>query len=289
MGLIMAWAVISLALSFRLLDFPDLTIEGSILLGAAVFAVMRKQNISLIPSIVCALVGGGLAGALTGFLHVRFKINKFLAGIIVIAISYSLSLRIMGSSNIGMLREKSLFDLAEPLNRLVPGLHFGTYVVLTVLVSITACLVLYGLSTRRGVRLRVAGSNPVYARSLGINSPANIVAGLAITNSLAAFSGTLLAMHQGFVDIGIGQGVLILALAAMTIGERLLPERRLPFPRFVFFAAVTGSIVYQVLVAYAVRLGLAPTDLKLATAVMVIAVIALRVSRDDSLLSGVGS
>lgn len=144
---------------------------------------------------------------------------------------------------------------------------------------------LWALATRRGVRLRVAGSNPEYAKSLGINVPLNMVLGLAITNALAAFSGLLLTMHQGFADISMGQGVLILALAAMTIGERLLPEKRLPFHVFVFLAAVVGSIAYQVLVAYAVRAGLAPTDLKLATAILVLAVVALRVSRDGELLA----
>jgi len=285
MGLLLAWAVLALALGFRLLDFPDLTVEGSLPLGAAVFAVLYKGGVPMPLSIICALLAGAAAGALTGFLYVRFRLNKFLAGIIVIAITYSLSLRIMGASNIGILQLASVFDLAEPLNKDMPGrLHLGTILMLTGFIAAGGATLLWVLATRRGVQLRVAGSNPEYAKSLGINVPLNMILGLAITNMLAAFSGLLLTMHQGFADISMGQGILILALAAMTIGERLLPEKHLPFHVFVFLAAIVGSVAYQLLVAYAVRVGLAPTDLKLATAILVLAVVALRVSRDGELL-----
>lgn len=285
MGLLMAWAVLALALGFRLLDFPDLTLEGSLPLGAAVFTVFLKGGSPMFVSVLIAMIAGGLAGALTGYLHVRFRVNKFLAGIIVVAISYSLCLRVMGSSNIGMLQSASIFDYVAPFNNWFSGFHAGTITLLFVLVLVTGVLTLWGLTTRTGLRLRVAGSNPTYAKSLGINVQLNIVAGLAVTNCMAALSGVFLAMHQGFVDVGMGQGVLILALAAMTLGERLLPENQLPFHMFVFIAAVLGSVIYQVLVAYAVRAGLNPTDLKLATAVLVLAVVALRVAKDGDIFS----
>lgn len=288
MGLLLAWAVLALALGFRLLDFPDLTVEGSLPLGAAVFAVLHKGGLSMPVSMACALLAGAAAGALTGFLYVRFKLNKFLAGIIVVAIAYSLSLRIMGTSNIGLLQFSSVFDLADCLNKHIPGrFHPGTVLLLIGFLTVGGIALLWALATRRGVRLRVAASNPEYAKSLGINVPLNMILGLAITNSLAAFSGLLLTMYQGFADISMGQGLLILALAAMTIGERLVPEKHLPFQVFVFLAAITGSVAYQILVAYAVHAGLAPTDLKLATAIMVLAVVALRVSRNgDPLAEG---
>ncbi len=288
MGLLLAWAVMALALAFRLLDFPDLTVEGSLPLGAAVFAILHKSGASMPVAMVCAILSGGVAGALTGFIHIRFKLNKFLAGIIVVAITYSLSLRIMGASNIGLLQATSVFDFIEPLNKAFSGsFHFGTIILLVAFLILGSTLILYGLSTRHGIRLRVAGSNPDYAKALGINVPMNVIAGLAITNCLAAFSGVLLSMHQGFTDISMGQGVLILALAAMTIGERLLPEKHVPFHVFVLCAAILGSIAYQVLIAYAVRAGLAATDLKLATAIMVLLVVAFRVSRNGDLLAEV--
>lgn len=286
MGLLLAWAVLALALAFRLLSFPDLTVEGSLPLGAAVFAILLKSGAPLWAAVAVALVSGALAGALTAYLHLRFRLNKFLSGIIVVAIAYSLSLRIMGASNIGLLQSASIFDFVEPLNRIGGGtFHAGTILLLSVLLLGGVILLGVGLLSRRGIRLRATGSNPEYARSLGISVPWNLVCGLALTNSLAAVSGVLLSTHQGFADIGMGQGILILALAAMTIGERLLPERNLPFPVFVVAAAIAGSVFYQLLVSYAIRLGLAPTDLKMATAVLVLVVVALKFSRGDELLS----
>jgi putative ABC transport system permease protein len=287
LGLILAWVVIALALAFRLLDFPDLTVEGSLSLGAAVFAVLIKNGSSMPTAITCAVLAGGVAGALTGFIHVRFRLNKFLSGIIVVAIAYSLSLRIMGASNIGLLQSPNIFDSVESLNNSVlKQIHLGSILLLAALLLIGFILILSGLSTRYGLGLRVAGSNPDYARSLGINVPLNIVFGLFITNCLAAFSGVLLSMNQGFTDISMGQGILILALAAMTIGERLLPEKAIPFHIFVLCAAIFGSVVYQVLVACAVHEGLAATDLKLVTAVLVLLVVAFKISRNGDFVEG---
>jgi len=284
MGLVFAWAVLALALAFRLLNFPDLTVEGSLPLGAAVFAVLIKQDASLPLAMSAAFLAGAAAGALTAFFHVRFKLNKFLAGIIVVAISYSLCLRIMGASNIGLLQAESLLDLAKPLDNLAgPSFHPGTQLLLAGVLAGGVALILFGLGSRPGMQLRVAGSNPEYAGSLGIRVPLYLVTGLALTNGLAALSGVFLAMNQGFSDVSMGQGVLILALAAMTIGERLPLERVLPYQVFVVVAAVLGSIIYQLIVAYAVSMGLAPTDLKLATAVLVLLIVALRVSKNGEL------
>lgn len=287
MGLLWAWVVLALALSFRLLNFPDLTVEGSFLLGAAIFAALLKADVPIIAAIALGILAGGCAGALTGFIHERFKLNKFLCGIIVIAITYSLSLRIMGASNIGLLQTTNIFDAVAPLDK-YPGInfHLGTILLLLGLLSLCSLLIVYFLSSRAGLRLRVAGSNPNYARSLGINVPVNTIIGLTITNGLSALAGILVSMHQGFTDISMGQGLLILALAAMTIGERLLPEKNLPFHIFVVLSAILGGLAYQTLVAYAVYLGLAATDLKLVTAVLVLLVVAFRVSRQSDLLEG---
>ena len=287
MGLVFAWAVLALALAFRLLNFPDLTVEGSFPIGAAVYAVLVRGGASVPLAMGCAFCGGAVAGAMTGFLHVRFQLNKFLAGIIVVAMSYSISLRIMGASNIGLLRQPSLFTCLTPLSEVTWGhFHVGLLLVLGGLLAVGGVLIALGLGTRAGTRLRAAGCNPEFARSLGISVPLSFVIGLALTNGLSAFAGTLLAMHQGFADISMGQGTLILALAAMTIGERVVPEKRLPLHVFVIVAAIVGSVVYQLIVAYAVRLGVPATDLKLATAVLVLIIVAFRVSKDGELLSG---
>jgi putative tryptophan/tyrosine transport system permease protein len=288
MGLIFSWGVISLSLSFRLFNFPDLTIEGSLPLGAAVYAIMLQKSVSMPVAICSAVLIGALAGIITALLHLKFKLNKFLSGIIVVAISYSLCLRIMGASNIGLINFKSLFDLVTPMDRIAgKSFHIGKIILLTILLIISSIVIIKYLSSRDGMRLRVAGSCPEYAHSLGINVTWKVALGLAFTNGMAAFSGVLLTMHQGFADVGMGQGILILALASMTLGERIIPDKSLPYHIFVLTAGILGSILYQTLVAFAIRLGLAPTDLKLVTAVLVLLVVTFRISRNTELYSEV--
>jgi putative tryptophan/tyrosine transport system permease protein len=282
MGLIFVWPVLAFAASFRLMAFPDLTLEGSLPTGAAVFAVAAVHGWSLPAAILAAMLAGACLGALTAIVHLRFRVNKFLAGIIVVAISFTLDLRIMGGANVGLIERASVFDYASPLNSILGlPLQLGTIglLALVLLVGVSALLAVIGTSW--GLRLRVAGSNPAYARAIGIRVPIYLIAGLAVTNALVAGSAGLLAMYQGFADVGMGQGVLILALASMTIGERLTPERRFSIPIFVICSALVGSLLYQILIAYAVRLGLAATDLKLATAIFVLVVIAVRIKKHD--------
>ncbi len=282
MGLIFAWPVLAFAMSFRLIGFPDLTLEGSLPTGAAVYAVAILNGWSLLPSTIAAMLAGGCLGALTAVIHLRFRVNKFLAGIIVVAISYTLDLRIMDSSNLGLIARPSVFDYVTTFNGL-GGSQFqlGTILLLIGMLVVGATFLFIAINSLLGVRLRVAGSNPSHARALGLSVPVLLTAGLAISNALVAGSGALLAMYQGFSDVSMGQGVLILALASMTIGERLVPERRLSIPAFVLTAAIVGSLVYEILLAYAVRLGLAATDLKLATAFFVLGVIAVRIRKHD--------
>ena len=285
-GLILAWPVVGFSMAFRLMTFPDLTVEASVPLGAAVFATFLRAGAPLTLAFVAAVAAGWLAGATTAFLHVRFHVNKFLAGIIVVAIAYSLSLRTMNGPNIGLLQLPSIFDRLRSLDgRLGPTIHVGTILFLAVNLCVMLVLLAMALSSRPGLRLMAAGSNPEYARSLGISVPLALVLGVAAANGLAAWGGALIASYQGFADIGLGQGVLILALASLTLGERILPTKRLSLQVFVLGAAVLGSVVYQLLVSYAIRLGLATTDLRLVTAVLVLLVVARRVSRGSDIFS----
>lgn len=281
-GLILTWPVLAFSASFRLLGFPDLTLEGSLPTGAAVYAVALVHHWPLPTAIGAAMVVGACLGALTAVIHLQLRVNKFLAGIIVVAISYTLDLRVMDASNIGLIQLPSLFDYVAPLNKLMgQQFQFGSILLLGLLLIAGAALLAAAVNTTWGIRMRVAGSNPNYARALGLNVPVLLVCGLAITNALIAGSATLLAMYQGFADVAMGQGILILALASMTIGERLVPERHMSIPVFVIVAAIVGGLVYQILVAYALRLGLAATDLKLATAFFVLVVIAARIRKHD--------
>lgn len=163
-GLIYAWPVIALALAFRILAFPDITIEGSFPLGAAAYGVLVKNGVAIPLAVASGVAAGAIAGCLTAFFHVRFRINKLLAGIIVVAITYTVSLRIMGTSNIGLLEQPSVFDLVRNWDRFANGrFHAGTILLLAALVG-AACLAAgTALSTRPGLRLRAAGANPEYA------------------------------------------------------------------------------------------------------------------------------
>jgi len=280
-GLVFAWAVLALALAFRLLSFPDLTVEGSFPLGAAVFAILLKTGHGTFLAVSLAMLAGAAAGASTAIIHARYKLNKFLCGIIVVAIAYSIGLRVMGKSNIGLLEFPTVFDKLRAADNLGRGVfHPGTVSFLAILAAIGILLLHLVINSRFGMRLRVSGSNPEFAWSLGLPVTIYLVIGLAATNALAAFGGVLLSMNQGFADVGMGQGVLILALASMTIGEHTLPPNKLPFHLFVIFAACVGSIIYQILAAFALRLGFASTDLKLVTAVIVLIVVAFQWSKD---------
>lgn len=271
-GLVMAGCVLGLAIAYRLFNFADLTVEGSFLLGAVGVAIAQKQGLPLWISLLVAMGLGAAAGALTALLHARFRVNKFLAGIVVAAVCYTLGLRLMGSSNIGLLGEAALFDQLSSA---------GQVGVLSVTVAILSAASYFALGSRVGLRLRTAGCNPNYARMLDINVGRSLVLALGFTNALAAFSGGLLALYQGFADIGLGQGVLIVALASLAIGERLLSEGKLSLVTYVLAAGVLGGVVYQLIIAFAIRLGLNPVDLKLVTAMFVVALVAIRVRRDE--------
>jgi len=289
MGLMFAWPVLALTASFRLFNFPDLTLEGSFPIGAAVFAVGAVHHWPLAISLVAAIAAGGVVGATTALIHTRLHVNKFLAGILVVAMSYTLSLRIMASPNIGLIGQTSPFDFIAPLNRIAPQVQLGAILLLVALLAVGVIGLLALFRSPWGLRLRVAGSNPTYGEAIGIRAEWQLMAGLAITNSLAAGGGALVATYQGFTDVSMGQGGLILALASMTIGERLVPQRSLSITAYALLAAVVGAVVYQVLVAYALRLGLAATDLKLVTALFVLVVIGLQVRRrDDNFLEVMG-
>jgi putative ABC transport system permease protein len=286
MGLILVWIVLSLTIAFRMLNFPDLTIEGSFILGAAVFGTLIRTEVPIPIAILIALFVSSLAGAFTAFIHIKFKLNKFLAGIITISICYSLSLRIMSASNIGLLQFPSIFQISTGIDNYFNNeIHVGTILLLVIVLLISSLLIILFLNSYAGLKMRATGSNNEYAKSLGLNTTMNLIFGLSITNMLAGLSGIFLVSYQGFVDINLSQGFLIIALASMTIGEKILPSARISMSKFVVLSAIAGSIIYQLIVSFAIAIGLSPTDLKLITAVLVLVVIGLRFYEDGELFS----
>jgi putative ABC transport system permease protein len=278
-GLLFAWAVLGFSLAYRILNFPDLTVEGSVPLAAAVYAVCIRTGLPVSLAAALAVLTGSALGATTAFLHTRFKVNKFLAGIIVVSMAYTLTLRLMKGPNLSLINQPSF--VARFSDIFADG-RLGSLIFLGLLSGVGITLIVGFLGSAVGVELRAVGSNPTFASSLGIRSDLRIVLGLAITNGFAALSGVLVSDRQGFADVGLGQGILILALAAMAVGEVAVPQKIFVYYRYVIASALLGSVLYQVILSYAVRAGLEPMDLRLATGLLVLFVVAVRLSSEDN-------
>ncbi len=263
-GLAYALVALGIALTFRVLAFPDLTVDGSFPLGGAVAARLIVQGVDPILSTLAALVAGFIAGCLTGILNTRLKINSLLAGILMMTILYSVNLRIMARANIQLLYRPTVFTSMENMDvvRFIPIIIF--FFVITVFVKILVDLFLH---TEYGMALRATGDNEDMIRSLGVNTDNATIFGLGLSNAMVALSGALVAQDQGFADVGMGIGMIVAGLASIIIGEAIIK------PKSVFrltLAAVAGSVMYRFIISLGLRLGLAPTDLKMATGFMVI-------------------
>jgi putative ABC transport system permease protein len=263
-GLAYALVAVGIVISFRILAFPDLTVDGSFALGGAVLARMISEGVPPIYGVLLAVLCGFLAGCCTGWLNTRLKINSLLAGILMMTILYSVNLRIMGRSNIQLLTVDTLLTPLENLdiNRFIPIIVF--FFLVTFLIKFLTDMF---FRTQIGFAMRATGDNEQMIRTLGVNTDSMTVLGLGISNAFVALSGALVAQDQGFADIGMGIGMIVAGLAAIIIGESIIGKSSV---QRMTLAAVVGSIVYKLIIAVGLRLGLAPTDLKLATGVMVI-------------------
>ncbi len=263
-GLAYALVALGIALTFRVLAFPDLTVDGSFPLGGAVAARLIVAGVDPVLAAAAATLAGFVAGSLTGLLNTRLKINSLLAGILMMTILYSVNLRIMGRANIQLLDRPTVFSAMENMDvtRYVPVILF--FFVVTMAVKILLDLFLH---TQYGMALRATGDNEDMIRSLGVNTDNATVFGLGLSNAMVSLSGALVAQDQGFSDVGMGIGMIVAGLASIIIGEALVK------PKSVFrlsLAAVVGSVAYRFIISLGLRLGLAPTDLKMATGFMVI-------------------
>jgi len=264
LGLAYALVALGIVVTFRILAFPDLTVDGSFALGGAVAARLIVEGVSPILSIAMATACGFIAGCCTGLLNTRLKINSLLAGILMMTMLYSINLRIMGRSNIQLLTVDTILTPLENLNmdRFIPIILF--FLVVTIVVKVLLDLFLH---TQIGFAMRATGDNEQMIRTLGVNTDNMTVLGLGISNAMVALSGALVSQDQGFADVGMGIGMIVSGLAAIIIGETLVKSHSVAR---MTLAAVVGSIIYKLIISVGLRLGLAPTDLKMATGVMVI-------------------
>jgi putative ABC transport system permease protein len=263
-GLAYGLVALGIVITFRILSFPDLTVDGSFPLGAAVVARFITDGVPPAYGIFLAIVAGFVAGCCTGVLYTKLKINSLLAGILMMTVLYSFNLRIMGKSNIQLLTVDTFLTPLEnlPVNRFIPIIAF--FFLVSFGVKILTDLFMH---TQLGFAMRATGDNEQMIRALGVNTDNTTILGLGISNAFVALSGALVAQDQGFADVGMGIGMIVAGLASIIIGEALLGKHTV---QRMTLAALIGSFLYKEIISIGLRLGLAPTDLKLATGIMVI-------------------
>lgn len=292
-GIIYAIMALGVYLTFRVLDFPDLTVDGSFVTGAATAAMMIVLGYHPIIATLVAIVAGFIAGCMTGLLHTKGKINPLLSGILMMIALWSINLRIMGlttensigKSNIPLLNERTIFTsfisfwenlgIDGLLNNLLEKMGISpvpeTWGILLIVLIVTACIKLavdWFLKTEIGLAIRATGDNKRMIRSFSANTDRLIILGLGISNALVAFSGALIAQYAKYADIGLGIGMIVIGLASVIIGEAIFGTKTIFRTTL---AVVIGAIIYRIIYAIALRVDWLDTgDMKLITAVIVI-------------------
>nr|WP_281349695.1 ABC transporter permease [Ornithinibacillus caprae] len=284
-GIIYGIMALGVYLTFRVLDFPDLTVDGSFVTGAGVAAISIVNGVSPIVATMLAIIAGFIAGCITGLLHTKGKINALLSGILMMIALYSINLRIMASPTVSLLGESTIFRQLQPLWSAV-GLDsffngilqlFGadrvpsTWVIvffMIVVVLIIKFLTDYFLKTEVGLALRATGDNKRMIRSFSANTDNLIIVGVGISNAMVALSGALIAQHGGFADVQMGIGMIVIGLASVIIGEALFGKKTIAIATI---AVIGGAVIYRIVVTLALRVDFLETgDMKLITAVLVI-------------------
>ncbi|MVO17998.1 ABC transporter permease [Parasedimentitalea huanghaiensis] len=263
-SLILSFVVLAIMIPFRILSFPDLTSEGAYPLGGAVCAIAMVSGVPAYLAIPLAVVAGFVAGCATALIHLRFKIHTLLAGILVTTMLYSVNLRILGKPNVPLFKETKLFDyldLGKGMNNLEKILIVG------LLMGVVGFGLRLWFMTERGIAMRAVGDNPDMAEAQGNNVDRAIFLGVGAAGGCAALSGSLMVQSQAFVDVNMGIGLLINALAALMIGETILGRRKISQQ---LLAPFVGSLIYYQLISFCLAAGLAPSDLKIATGIFVL-------------------
>lgn len=278
-GLVFSLMALGVYLTFRVLDFPDLTVDGSFPLGAAISSVLIINGYNPWLALLVAFFGGGLAGLLTAWLNVKMGILHLLASIITMTALYSINIRVMGRPNISLLGESTVFT---PLEDLLAGTSVESYYVPLMVFAVIVILVLgllnYFLSTETGLALRATGNNSQMARAMGISTGTMTLLGVSLSNGLVALSGGLYSQSQGSADIGMGIGTIVAGLVSVIIGEAILSKAGILWATI---SVVIGSVLYRLAIGFALSVEtgdawyyLKASDLNLITAVIVVAFLA---------------
>jgi len=285
-GLVFGLLALGVYLTFRVLDFPDLTVDGSFPLGAAVSAVLIMKGVNPFMTLPVALAAGMAAGFVTAFLATKLNILNLLASILTMIALYSINIRIMGKPNIALINKTTIFDSFDGMTAFfkahgVPASVVNPILFLVMIILVKILLDLF-LHTELGLALRATGDNENMIRAQGVNTHSTIMLGVALSNGLVALCGALMAQYQGSADVNMGVGMIVAGLAAVIVGEAVIGEMT------VFRATlgvIIGSVIYRFAIAFALslrigKLQITPSDLKLITAVLVVIALTLPAVRD---------
>lgn len=271
-GLVFGLVAIGVYITLRVLAFPDLTVDGSYTLGGATAAVLIVKGASPVLAILAAFGVGSCAGLITGLLNTWLRLPALLAGILMMVGLYSINLRVMGGANVSLLRDETIFDNASRLlNMSAASMHLSIIVAFVIALVIFLFLNWF-LRTEIGLALRATGHNEQMVRGLGSDTNKNIIMGCALSNGLVALAGSVVAQAQGFADAGMGIGMIVMGLASVIIGETLFRPRGVAG---LLLAGIVGAFLYRLIITIALRVGMAPGDLKLVTALLVIIAMAI--------------
>lgn len=268
-SLILSFVVLGIMIPFRILSFPDLTSEGAYPLGGCVAAVLIAADVPAPLALAAAMAAGVLAGCCTALIHLRFRIHTLLAGILMMTMLYSVNLRIMGRSNLPVFGKATVFDLVP---RDILGDTVGKILIVAVVVIAVFAILWLFFRTEKGIAVRAVGANPEMAEAQGINVWKATIAGVGLAGGFSALAGGLMVQSQSFADVNMGLGVLINGLAALMIGEAIVGKTSVPRQ---LLAPFIGAIVYYQLISMCLSVGMPPGDLKLATGLFVLVMLAL--------------
>lgn len=279
------WSILSLGvfLSFRVLDVPDMTCEGSFPLGGAIAATLITAGVSPWASLAAGAIGGLLAGVVSGILYTKLKIPAILAGILTMIALYSINLQIMGKANISLLRTDTVFSLTQKALGVSQGM--AAFLLPTILVILIVGAIYWFFGTELGMCIRATGFNVQMMRAQGVNTDTMIIVGLFISNALIGLCGAVVAQNNGFADVGMGIGTIVIGLASVIIGEVILGVSTF---KESLIAVILGSVLYRIVIAVVLFMGMPPNDLKLFTAVLVMIALAMPMIKENLNLGKAG-
>jgi putative ABC transport system permease protein len=270
-GLCFSAIALGIYISMKIFNIPDITTDGSYTLGGVVTAVLltnHQPTYIILPAVILA---GATAGAVTGIIHTKLKINALLAGILVMTALYSVNLTIMGRSNLPLINLPSLFTIVN----VVGDPNQNTFWILAIFVILITFLIGYLLKTDFGIAMRATGNSESMIRSLGVNTDKMKITGLALANALTALSGYLVAQFQGFADISMGIGIVIVGLGSVIIAETLINWFKLTSVWLSLVLVLTGAVIFQLVLAFTLSVGVDPKLLKIVTAGFVLVIVSL--------------